>query len=211
VSAWLPDAALRERDAHARRAAQTVFDRPLVLAAGAGTGKTATLVARIVSWCLGVGWERAVAEERAVLASGEEPAAERVAARVLDGVVAITFTEAAAAEMAARVGDTLRGLIAGRPPAWLAREVGPPDERERANRGRALVVALDHLTASTIHAFCRRLLARYPLAAGLHPSFAVDADEAQLQEVVREVVASALPVLLGSRAAADALALVVDG
>ena len=97
MTAGLSDAALRERDARARRAAQTIFDRPLVLAAGAGTGKTATLVARIVSWCLGIGWERAAAEERALLPNGEEPAAERIAARVLDGVVAITFTEAAAA------------------------------------------------------------------------------------------------------------------
>ena len=49
----------RAADAEARRLAQTCFDRPLVLEAGAGTGKTATLVARVLSWCLGPGWEAA--------------------------------------------------------------------------------------------------------------------------------------------------------
>ena len=44
-------------DAEARRRAVTEFDRPLMLAAGAGTGKTATLVVRVAHWCLGPGWE----------------------------------------------------------------------------------------------------------------------------------------------------------
>ena len=40
----------------------------------------------------------------------------------------------------------------------------------------------------TIHAFCRRLLARFPLEAELHPAFEVDADERVRDELVREVV-----------------------
>ena len=69
--------------------------------------KTATLVARILSWCLGPGWERAA--DALGAASPEAPVApdavapEQIAARVLEGVVAITFTEAAASEMAERV------------------------------------------------------------------------------------------------------------
>ena len=51
--------ALREADRQARIFAQREFVRPVVLEAGAGTGKTATLVARIVTWCIGPGWERA--------------------------------------------------------------------------------------------------------------------------------------------------------
>ena len=52
----------RAADADARLRAQNSFARPLVLEAGAGTGKTATLVARIVAWCVGPGWRRAAAE-----------------------------------------------------------------------------------------------------------------------------------------------------
>ena len=40
-------AELRSEDAQARRLAQCEFGAPLVLEAGAGTGKTAALVARI--------------------------------------------------------------------------------------------------------------------------------------------------------------------
>ncbi|HUK14508.1 MAG TPA: UvrD-helicase domain-containing protein, partial [Thermoanaerobaculaceae bacterium] len=54
--------ALREADRRARARSQTEFDRPLVLEAGAGTGKTATLVARVLAWCLGPGWRRAETE-----------------------------------------------------------------------------------------------------------------------------------------------------
>ena len=73
----MSDAELRLADGRAREAAQTVFDRPLVLTAGAGTGKTSTLVARIVAWCTGPGWERA-------LEHGADPAP-----RVLQRTVAI--------------------------------------------------------------------------------------------------------------------------
>ena len=44
-------------DAEARRLAHTEFERPLVVEAGAGTGKTALLTARVVAWCLGPGWQ----------------------------------------------------------------------------------------------------------------------------------------------------------
>ena len=82
-------------DAEARRLAQREFERPLVLEAGAGTGKTAVLVARIVAWCLGPGWERARQRASAGVAAPDHAA---LASDTLRRVVAITFTEAAAAE-----------------------------------------------------------------------------------------------------------------
>src|SRR5882724_8558566 len=95
------DQILRERDRDARRAAQTRFDLPLVLQAGAGTGKTTTLIGRLLAWTLGEGWERAARRlaERAEKRTGRKshPQTEgpdRVAAEVLGRVVAITFTEA---------------------------------------------------------------------------------------------------------------------
>ena len=54
-------AALAE-DENARKLAQTEFHRPVVIEAGAGTGKTSILVARVVAWCLGPGWDRAASE-----------------------------------------------------------------------------------------------------------------------------------------------------
>ena len=170
----------RDADARAREAAQTSFGRPLLLVAGAGTGKTAALVARIVAWSLGRGWEeaeRALSERpRPAGAPAASRAPESVAARVLERVVAITFTEAAAAEMASRVADALSGIATGEPPAWILPDALPADEASRVERAAALLVALDRLVVCTIHAFCRRVLSRNPVEAGLHLAFAVDAD-----------------------------------
>jgi hypothetical protein len=181
-------------DHQARLLSQTVFDRPLVLEAGAGTGKTATLVARILAWCLGPGWRRAAEELRAhheQYGKREPVPADRVAARVLDGVVAITFTEAAAAEMASRVAQTLAEVQKGALPKGLLPEALAEVAGEERMRASSLLVALDHLLVATIHAFCRRLLAGVPLEAGVHPNFAVDPEGLVLAEVVQETVETA--------------------
>jgi ATP-dependent helicase/nuclease subunit A len=196
---------LRLEDAAARRLAQQEFARPLVLEAGAGTGKTTALVARIAVWCLGPGWGRAGLQTRSPAPSDE------VAARVLDRVVAITFTEAAAAEMGERVGGALAALEQGGCPTWLARDLLPAEDGELVRRARHLLAALDRLQVSTIHAFCRRLLAAHPLEAGLHPAFEVDAEGDALEEVLREVVADWLPRAYGQPGDPDALALARAG
>ncbi|MEM7049821.1 MAG: UvrD-helicase domain-containing protein [Acidobacteriota bacterium] len=180
----------RQADADARRTAQREFVQPLVLEAGAGTGKTTTLVARILSWCLGPGWERSAASQ-----PDEGP--ERCARRVLSRIVAITFTEAAAAEMATRVSRHLADLASGHPPpSWLWAEPLPEAVTLRARAGH-LLAALDHLVVQTFHAFCRGLLADHPLEAGIHPELTVDADGAVLDEVVRETLEAALPTAYG--------------
>jgi ATP-dependent exoDNAse (exonuclease V) beta subunit len=146
-------AALAAADAAARREAVRRFEGCTALEAGAGTGKTTVLVSRVVAWCLGPGFERA---------EKEEGGPERAARRVLGGVVAITFTEAAAAEMAHRIGEALRALGRGERPIGL--DDGDVPERELAAvRARSLVAELDQLVVQSIHAFCRRLLARHPL------------------------------------------------
>jgi ATP-dependent helicase/nuclease subunit A len=168
----------RTIDATGRRVAQTCFDRPLLVQAGAGTGKTLVLVGRLVAWCMGPGWE-----EPETAASPES-----VAARVLGGVVAITFTEAAAAEMASRVADTLRAVRDGQPPLGFEDAALPEAPAERSRRAGALLATLDRLTVSTIHAWCRALLAEHAFEAGLDPRFEVDANETRDAEVVRAVV-----------------------
>ncbi|MEM7410738.1 MAG: UvrD-helicase domain-containing protein [Myxococcota bacterium] len=167
----------RNEDAACRALATREFLRPLVVEAGAGTGKTATLVARILSWCLGPGWERAAASE-------PDATAEALGERVLRGVVAITFTEAAAAEMDARTDAALALLAKGESPIGFEGDA-PPE------RIVALRAGLDHLSIQTIHGYCRRLLAGHPLEAGLHPRFEVDADGRALATVAREVLREA--------------------
>jgi ATP-dependent helicase/nuclease subunit A len=210
------DDLLREADREARREAQRRFDRPLVLEAGAGTGKTTTLIGRLLAWTLGVGWEAKEAAMAKRAAESHRPAPgpdrpDRIAAAVLGGVVAITFTEAAAAEMATRAARELGALARGdEPPSWLDSSVLPPPE-ERARRARALASTLDHLAIRTIHAFCRGLLADHPLEAGLHPDLQVDADGLLLEAVVQEVVESSLREGYGDPGDPHLLALAARG
>ncbi|HHQ48702.1 MAG TPA: hypothetical protein ENK19_07450, partial [Acidobacteria bacterium] len=171
---------------------QTEFGRAFALEAGAGTGKTAALVARIVAWCTGPGWEEAARE-------GDE--GEAVAARVLDGVVAITFSEAAAAEMAARTAEALAGLRRADPfPAdpgqpvvtGLYRRALGADEAEVRRRAGLLLTELERLRTGTIHAFARSILARFPVEAGIRPGFEVDPDGEAIRELVEEAVETLL-------------------
>jgi len=122
--------------------------------AGAGSGKTTALVARIV---------RLICSGRCEL--GE--------------LAAVTFTEAAAAELRVRVREGLTDVAGGaegsEPGPAAEAQSEPEDERRRARR------ALDHIdegAISTIHGFCQRLLAEHPIESGLPPRFEV-LDEVQ--------------------------------
>jgi ATP-dependent exoDNAse (exonuclease V) beta subunit len=175
-------------DKAARRLAQSEFSQPVVVVAGAGTGKTALLVARVAAWCIGPGWELHALE-------GVRP--EDVARQVIDGVVAITFTEAAAAEMAHKIAGGFLELAKGEggkaPDGWDPDPDQLPEDRsEVVLRARALADEGHRLEVSTIHAFCQRLLATHPFEAGLHPHFEVDADGSRLEMLIEEVVEDAL-------------------
>ena len=180
---------LRRQDREARLRARREFVRPLALEAGAGTGKTATLVQRIVAWCLGPGFER------------QRGAGGSIPERVLQRLVAITFTEAAAAEMSLRVSRAFAELGAGRGPVGLpadelARELGLSLE-QLSERARAFAEAGQHLRLSTIHAFAAELLLEAPLEAGLHPRPTIDAEGEALRRAAREAVEAELAVALG--------------
>jgi ATP-dependent helicase/nuclease subunit A len=126
------------RDRIARDLNHNVF-----VEASAGTGKTSVVVSRIVN----------------AIADG--------VVRQASGLVAITFTEAAAAELRNRVRVELE-----RAAVDVTRD---DDERERCARARD---EIDHATITTLHGFAQRILAEHPLAAGLPPRFEV-ADEVQ--------------------------------
>ena len=122
-------------DWEARSTIVNRLDETLFVEASAGTGKTTSLVARVVN----------------LVASGRTS---------LDRIAAITFTEAAAAELRDRVRQRLEQAAddEGRDQA----------ERERCRRGTA---DLDQASIRTLHSFAAQLLYERPLEAGLPPGF----------------------------------------
>jgi ATP-dependent helicase/nuclease subunit A len=119
----------------------------LLVVAGAGTGKTHTLVAR----CL-----RFVIEERASL----------------ENILMVTFTEAAAAEMRARIREELHTLQA----------TNAGDEHLAQQ-----LALLDTARICTLHGFCLQLAREHFHELGLDPQFSV-LDEQQTRPLMREVL-----------------------
>lgn len=143
-------------DAAARRTALTDTAHGLLVEAGAGSGKTAILAGRVAL----------------LLAEGVAPSS----------IAAITFTELAAAELAARVREYVAQLGAGAVPAPLqpAFPDGAPSDAQRERLAAALA-NLDELTSTTIHGFARELSLPYPVEAGVDPGATViDAGAAAL-------------------------------
>ena len=125
---------------------QQSLDENLFVEAGAGTGKTTALVGRIVT----------------LIASG---AAE------MAGLAAITFTEAAAAELRDRVRRDLESAA-------------EDDSRDEGSRDwcRRAVSGMDAASIQTLHSFAQSLLRELPLEAGLPPGFEMlDPIEADLR------------------------------
>ena len=121
---------------------------------------------------------------------------QRVINLLLDGVepekiLCITFTKAAAANMAKRVFDTLAEWTtlddAGLDKAIRERSSLKPDAARRALARRLFARALDTpggLKVHTIHAFCTQLLHQFPFEANVAARFNVldDAEHTQLLE-----------------------------
>src|SRR5206468_6783873 len=110
---------------------------------------------------------------------------DRLLALMLGGthpgrILCLTFTRAAAAEMANRINDRLAAWTT-LPPGRLAEELVAllgrfPEEAEIALARQLFARMLDvpgGAKIATIHAFCQSLLRRFPLAAGGPPEFAV--------------------------------------
>ena len=134
--------------------------------ASAGTGKTTVLTDRSVR----------------LLLAGNRP----------ERLLCLTFTKAAAAEMANRIAERLALWVVmddaalsaalddllGRPPS--------DEQRERARRLFARVLDTPGgMRIMTIHAFCQSLLRRFPLEAGVAPHFEL-LDDRRSEELLIE-------------------------
>jgi ATP-dependent helicase/nuclease subunit A len=130
----------------------------LIVSAAAGSGKTAVLAercARLVCGGKGCG---------------------------VENLLVLTFTEAAAAEMKARIA----AAIAGKLKEGANRAAGD----ERWLRRQAAMI--DRANISTLHAFCARILRQHFHEAGVDPAFEVmDQDEASLlqEEILQSLIA----------------------
>ena len=142
--------------------------------ANAGAGKTHVLVDRVVRLMLG----------------GTEPSR----------IMCLTFTKAAAAEMANRLFDRLSKWVA-LDDAALRAELDKLDcraadapllERARQLFTRALETP-GGLKIQTIHAFCERVLQLFPVEAGIVPHFTMldDREQLALLQAARNAVLSA--------------------
>jgi ATP-dependent helicase/nuclease subunit A len=153
------------------------------VAASAGTGKTTVLTNRVLSLLLG----------------GCAPSR----------LLCLTFTKAAAAEMANRINDCLSRWVVTEDGA-LAQELqhltGDLPDRDKLDEARRLFArvldAPGGMTIVTIHAFCQSLLRRFPLEAGVPPHFELmderlsgEALDAAREKVLREARSGADSVL----------------
>lgn len=151
--------------------------RSVFVTANAGSGKTTTLVSRVARLLLG----------------GAAPSA----------ILCVTYTKAAAAEMQARLFETL-GKWAVMDDGELSAALAKLDDSDpaalnpaRLSEARRLFArALETpggLKIQTIHAFCEKLLRRFPIEAGVSPRFTVLENEAAiaLSHAAREDLARA--------------------
>ena len=123
------------RDQEVRQRIEEALGETIIVEAGAGTGKTRSLVDRVV----------------ALIAAGRT---------TVDRIAAITFTEAAAAELRDRIREALETASTDKGRSEV--------ERQRCQNG---VKDLDNAAMQTLHSFAASLLRERPLEAGLPPAF----------------------------------------
>jgi ATP-dependent helicase/nuclease subunit A len=153
------------------------------VAAAAGTGKTRVLRDRVLRLML----------------AGTAPGR----------ILCLTYTKAAAAEMANRINDALAGWVVMEDDALAADLAGlgvtAPDADALAAARRLFADVLDTpggMKIQTIHAFCQSVLARFPLEAEMAPHFTLMEDNTgralerdALDAVLAEAAATPQPAL----------------
>jgi ATP-dependent helicase/nuclease subunit A len=156
----------------------------LLVVAGAGTGKTKTLTARILhllaqeeTWSVHAPLGPTDGQPADVDGGQHAPASD---ATPLRRIAAVTFTTKAAREMRTR----LRSQMA----AFLREEAVQADERGRWER---LLIDLEAAPIGTIHSLCTTILRAHPAEAALDPQFGV-LEEGSAAGVIEDAVDTAL-------------------
>ncbi|HUS58104.1 MAG TPA: UvrD-helicase domain-containing protein [Planctomycetota bacterium] len=124
----------------------------MAVTAGAGSGKTSVLVNRYLA---ALEYNRNIG---------------------VRNVLAITFTEKAAAEMKQRVREEVEEKLA---------------QGKDVERWRSVLETFDHAAISTIHSFCLSILREHPVEAGVDPLFEM-LDETQARRLRRQAAEEAL-------------------
>ena len=158
-----------------QRSAIDTKDRTLLVSAAAGSGKTATLTERIISTVL----------------DGEDPAS-------LSDMLIVTFTNAAVAELRARITSAIEGAIA-------AGGASPELERE------LLLLPAAHIC--TIDAFCAELVRQNAERVGITPAFRIaDTAEAELlgDSILNGIISAAFDGELSEVASPEELDALTD-
>ena len=134
-------------DTTARRIVRDL-DSNFIVEAGAGTGKTYALVSRVI----------------ALVKAGPDHGGAR-----MEHIVAITFTETAAAELSERIRSRMEQLLDATHDDNAGDLLLPlSDERERLT---VAIEELDQATIQTIHSFAGQLLRERPMDVGLPPGW----------------------------------------
>ncbi|MDF7673575.1 double-strand break repair helicase AddA [Acetobacteraceae bacterium ESL0709] len=136
------------------------------VSASAGSGKTKLLIDRLLRLMLPLSLQR---DGKSCVVPGVHPGR----------ILCLTYTKAAAAEMAGRLQARL-GQWVSLPDKELGQQLealGVPNTPETRKEARGLFIkVLDlpgGLRIETIHAFCQSLLRRFPLEAALDPHFSL--------------------------------------
>lgn len=186
-------------DLQERLRAATDVGRNTLIIAGAGTGKTSLLAARLCYTLVDLTLRPRDPQDR-------DPAQTAVRS-----VAAITFTEKAATEMRERVRDYLHLWSSHsdarvRPDKDFVLRVRdhlldryPIGNVDVLHAVRTVVERLAELKVSTIHSFCAGLLRRYAFEAQIPPDFRIDDTGKRFEETFDEVWESYLQDLSHSK------------
>ena len=168
--------------------------------ANAGTGKTTVLVRRLL---------------RILFRNGE------FNTNIAPGILCLTYTNAAAGEMRNRILDQLRQWAVANDIELTELLDGitghtPPTEQDLAYARRVFYMYIDNpdvLKIKTIHSFCEEILHRFPIEAGISPSWSLVSGAAQsvlLQKAFDSMIQNSFSDIANAQSTINAFNRILD-